>query len=288
MGETGEIRKRVLAVKEVNVLPRIALEIEDAAQDALGSILKIEELIRSDVALSVMILKMANSAYYGNPKRISSIEDAVTALGLEEVTLLALGVGAFDATEVHPPDQGFDLVEFWIHCFSVSWLAEKLSLATGKGNPGEVATAALLHDLGKLVITTHLQPEGGSLKQLLRQGREFYEAEALMELDHSRIGFWLARKWGLPESVTNPIRDHHGFPAEGDLDPATAIVILANGLAKTLGFGLSHKEKESLINPSLEATGLVGTDIKEIARKAREQLPPIIDRWRGLLTPEDN
>ena len=284
MDDSGEIRKRVLAVKEVGVLPQIAVEIEEAAQDELGSILNIEELVRSDISLSAMVLKMANSAYYGRPGSVASVGAAVAALGLEEVTLLALGVGTLDPLEAGPGDRGFDLVEFWVHSFSVSWLAAKLALTSGQGDPAEAASAALLHDLGKLVILTRLKPEGELLRRYLLEGRDYYQAEFLAGLDHATIGYWLARKWGLPEGITRPIRDHHRVDPENGISPATALVILANGLAKSLGFGLVHQEREAPIRAALAAVNLTASELKPLARKAEEELPPIVGRWRRLLS----
>ena len=283
MDDSGQIRKRVLAIKEINILPRIAVEIEDAASDGFKSVLNMEELIQSDMALSAMVLKMANSAYYGYPRRISSIDSAVAALGLGEVTLLALGVGAMDPAETDLSGKSFDLREFWIHCFSVSWIARKMAQTAGLGDPNEIAAAALLHDLGKLVIVSHLKPEGGMLMRHLAQGRDFYQAEALLGLDHSLIGYWLAKKWGLPESVTMSIRDHHTAPGREGMEPRTALVVLANGLAKSLGFGLVHKEREADINSALNAAGLDLDGLKAMARQARAQLPPIITGWRRVL-----
>ncbi len=283
MNDSGEIRKRVLAIKEINVLPRIAVEIEDAALDEFKSILNMEELIQSDIALSAMILKMANSAYYGYPRRIASVESAVAALGLGEVTLLALGVGAMDPAEVDFADSSFDLREFWIHCFSASWIARKLALTAGIGEPDEISAAALLHDLGKLAVLSHLKPEAILLRRQLAQGREFYQAESLLGLDHSLIGYWLAKKWGLPETITLPIRDHHATPGREGMEPRTALVVLANGLAKSQGFGLVHKEREADINAALGAAGLDLARLKTVARQARAQLPPLISGWRRVL-----
>ena len=284
MGGLEAIRKRVLAIKEVGVLPQVAVEIEDAAQDEFKSILNVEELVRSDLALSAMILKMANSAYYGHPRRIASVEAAVAALGLDEITLLALGVGALDPTELDSSAKGCSLDELWIHSFSASWIAAKLTLASGLGDPDEVASAALLHDLGKLVILSHLRPEGELLRRYLAEGREYYQAESLLGIDHATVGYWLARKWGLPQSLTVPIRDLHRVPEEEGIRPVTAFVILADGLAKSLGFGMVHKERENNIKAALEAVKLDPSGIKDVAQKAREQLPPIIGSWRRELS----
>ena len=283
MTDPGEIRKRVLSIREVSVLPQLAVEIEEAAQDELRSLLNIEELIRSDLSLSAMLLKMANSAYYGHPQGIASVESAVAALGLEEVSLLALGVGAMDPTEFHAVDRSFHMVELWIHSFAVSWIAARLSRAAGIENPEEAASAGLLHDLGKLVLLSHLKPEADLLRRYLSEGRDYYEAESLLGLDHARIGYWLARKWGLPDSISGPIRDHHLSPEEAFPGPLTAFVILANGLAKSYGFGLAHKEKGAPIQAALEAVELDAARIRPVAREAQEKLPRIIERWRRVL-----
>lgn len=69
--------------------------------------------------------------------------------------------------------------------------------------------AALLHDLGKLVLVTQLTGEFAAVLEGMAEGLLYYRAEERVDLPHTLVGYWLAKRWGLPEVHCETIRCHH-------------------------------------------------------------------------------
>ncbi|MEW5724169.1 MAG: HDOD domain-containing protein, partial [Thermodesulfobacteriota bacterium] len=245
---------------------------------------RIEKLIEGDPALASKVLSLANSAYYGLPQRVTTISRAVVIMGFQELQILAVGAGLAEVFELDRSPAGLDGEALWVHCLSVSWLARELAAVSGYPLPAEIMVAGLLHDLGKLVLATHMLDELARLLDLCREGRPYFQAEEQLGLRHTIIGFWLARRWGLPGLHEAVIRDHHLPLDTGPYYLATCLVHLADRLVKDLGFGLVHEARPADLSPVLRATGLSREQIEAAGRNAEEYIPSVLGAWRAILS----
>ncbi|MEM7680374.1 MAG: GGDEF domain-containing protein [Planctomycetota bacterium] len=212
---------RVLRSPRLPTLPAIAVEVIDLVKDPDVTIRKIAETIQNDPALAGKVLKTVNSSFYGQSKAISSIQQALVVLGLRSVKTLALGFTLVTNLEVdadNTPD-GFDHMGFWKRSLFSASAAKKLADEVKLGEPEEVFLAALMQDLGMVALSQTLGAEyepvlrsaGPKHRALARHEREAFE------MDHAQLGAELAKTWGLPEVLIEPIRWHEnpdGAPAE--------------------------------------------------------------------------
>jgi HD-like signal output (HDOD) protein len=191
----------------------------------------IVEVVSFDPALTASILRAANSAASGVVKTVSTVHDAVVRLGGGATLALATSGAVRSGMRQHrdPTRDGFDM---WRHAVTAALASELVRDATGMYVPASAMTAALLHDVGKLVLAKVLSPH---VLQLIAQvaeaeGLSPLEAEkAVLMTDHGALGAIAAEAWQLPELIIEAVLLHHTpWEATG---PLATVVCLADGLA---------------------------------------------------------
>ena len=193
--------------------------------------------ISLDPALTAKTLRLANSSFYGVPRHVTSVSDATVVLGLRTVRTLvttAVLTGSFEP----PACEGFDFPGFWQHAVSAA-VSAKL-IATAVGADGDAAfTAALLHDVGQLVLATGFSARFAQVLALRSDSEiELVDAEqALLGIDHAALGALLAERWHFPREIVEAIGHHHAPPEIGNAIKLVHIVYVAGTLAHLLGLG---------------------------------------------------
>jgi putative nucleotidyltransferase with HDIG domain len=188
---------------------------------------KIVEAIESDLALVTTALRMANAMPSPQRGKIACVRDAVELLGGEQVEQLARQTQTFDFFERSP---GWDLMpeRFRLHAVATQAAADKLARETGYEQREELLTAALVHDIGKLVLVQSYPSYPDQIHGEARTPGERVHRERLeLGVDHAVVGGVLARRWGLPDSLAAAIERHHSDDATGQ----AAMVRLADMLA---------------------------------------------------------
>ena len=188
---------------------------------------EIVEAIESDVALVTAILRLANSAASPRRNKVGSIRDAVELLGCERVERLARQAQTFDFFERSP---GWDVMpeRFRLHAVATQAAADKIARETNYEERDELLMAALLHDIGKLVLVQSYPAYPDQIHGEARTPGERVHRERLeLGVDHAVVGGVLARRWGLPDSLATAIERHHSDDAER----LPAMVRLADMLA---------------------------------------------------------
>ncbi len=252
-----EINKILENAPEAVPLPTTATAILQKSSHPDTSALEIAELLKSDQALSARVLKVANSAFYGLPRQIASIDNAVVLLGQKTIRNLVLaatigGIGAQGVAGYGIPRGGlFD------HAIVVAQSAQALSSQTNKAVPAEAYTAGLLHDIGKVVLGEHVENRVGAIIEIAEtEGCSFADAERrILGLNHAEVGAVLAEKWGLPDFLIGAIRSHHAGLDQNESDETgtlTATCIIANEVARGIGSGVGANE-----TPDPELSGAV-------------------------------
>lgn len=205
-----------------------------------ASMPKIASVIERGPGLATKVLSLANSAYYSLSSKISSISTAVTVLGLLEVRNLVIILGASAIVKKKHLPEGFKLRELWEHQLitgecsrSICRLVREVNPAFNGPDPDEAYTAALLHDLGKLMIA-YLRPDDWTAIRDLAQKEGLTSAEAEEKywgLDHGSIAGRLLRSWDLPDTLTEPISWHHYPDLAGPYTNAATLLSVSDSLA---------------------------------------------------------
>jgi len=137
-----------------------------------------------------------------------------------------------------------NVVGLWEHSLGTAVAANVIAKHLGMKDAEEISTAALLHDIGKVIIKIEVGDHYAVLlSQIQQKEMTMLEAEReYLDIDHAEIGGWLARKWFLPEKLIEPIAFHHDVNRSDLHRTRTAVVHLADALVKAGGFGFSGDE----------------------------------------------
>ena len=236
-----------------------------------------EAVVQPDMALTANLLRMANSAYFGLSRRIGSAREAITLLGVRRVFEL----GAMAAVDAVVPDTlpgyGIDADVFWSHSVAVAVIAERLSKERKLATPTLTFTAGLLHDVGKLVISSFLAEHIEALRSVLAAGGMSLIAceQKLLGADHSQIGSELGQAWNLPEEVVKVIASHHApdVANEGRGDVLVDLVHVADCLSHSMGFGADVGEMHRQVDDTAIARlGLRHIDLEHVASRALPEI----------------
>lgn len=169
-------------------------------------------VIEKDPVMTMKILRVINSAYYGLPNKIASVGQSVVYLGINTIKNLAL---SFAAVGILPRfnTTGFDIQRYLLHSLTVAAVARVLceKYARGETDPMDCYIAGLLHDFGKVVFAQFLSVEFmKSLATASNLEKPLYLAEQeIIGADHAYVGALLAKKWQFAEPLVECIRDHH-------------------------------------------------------------------------------
>jgi HD-like signal output (HDOD) protein len=193
-------------------LPSTYQQMITALQSETATVKDIGLIVAQDIGMSAKILQMVNSAFFGLPQKIASPEHAVTLLGIETVSNLALSAGVFSQLSPDVMDE-FKLEQLWQHSMLVSGLVQRLSQAAGLDQQAcqVPILAGLMHDLGKLLLATQDTEEYRRISSQSQQDSvPMYEVESeSLWCNHATIGAYLMGLWGLPFSAVEAVALHH-------------------------------------------------------------------------------
>lgn len=246
---TKSIEEILVESGELAALPQVILKLIDLTADPKVCAADVERVIQTDQAVTARVLTLANSSYYGLPRRISSVREAVVFLGFKSVRSLAMAVTAFNMFLGKSDNASLTRRDLWKHslntalCTRVIYKSLKPTEAS-KVDPDEAFTAALLHDMGKMALETALPQQFESAIQAARKsGFRMHEIECdFLPFSHAVIGSAMADRWSLPESLCDTVLNHH-TPLDSQVSAeATAVVALADEIAQGLFDNVSLPE----------------------------------------------
>jgi HD-like signal output (HDOD) protein len=233
---TGEVEafRRTMATTALPSRPGVYMELNRVLSDSDWQPHQVSAVLEHDVAMSAKVLQLANSALFGLTSTVTSVRDAVMYLGVDTIRSLALTAEAFG--KVAPRGSAeFSLDEFQAHAMLVARITASI-LPAGRAQQ-EAVTAALLHDIGKLVLISDGDRRWSELND---EARERNVPVHVVETErdgvtHAHIGAHLLSLWGLPDGIVEAVGHHHDPAAvDGLAFDGVAAVHIANGLANEL------------------------------------------------------
>lgn len=229
----SELKKIIMDTKTLPTLPGVINKLNTLSEDNKASVQEMARIVSSDQALSARILRLANSPSYGF-YRVSTISNAMILLGVNVVKSLALSSSIFEIMEKNS-------IGLWEHSLGVGAAANIIARKLGLPECEEIATAGLLHDIGKVIISLKCSEAEQQITGIVRtQGKYMIEAELeVIGVDHAEIGGWLAKSWFLPDKLSEPIAFHHDVTKSQNHRIKTSVVHIADVLIKASGFGNS-------------------------------------------------
>jgi putative nucleotidyltransferase with HDIG domain len=218
------------SVQALRPLPQAVSRLVELMEHETATLAEAETLLQSEPVLCGMVLRVANSAYYGLPRGVSSIRQALILLGAHTVKGIALSVAAVgsvrDARAPTPQERAL-----WRHAITVAGYAQRIARACRLGTQAVEDTyiAGLLHDIGALLLLTRFPKQFSPVLQAGDEQAVLQRERELFGYDHADIGAMIAEHWQLPERIVRVIAEHHApYMPEGDTRLLTAAVMQAD------------------------------------------------------------
>ena len=268
MVDKASLKKLVEKVVNLPTLPAVMTRIIQKVEDPKTSTNEIVDMIGVDQALTMKVLKIVNSAYYGFRQRIATLDRAVVILGFNNIKNLALSASIFDTLSGEGKGE-FNLMKFWGHSIGCGVATKVLAVKLGHDPKSldEFFTAGLLHDIGKVVLDKYVHEEfSEAVKMAAEKDMLIMEAEReVLGADHTDMGHWVAVKWGLPTSLKEVISFHHSPGAAKEAKELTGLVHFADILVRRKKIGSGGDNKVPPLNPNVfEMLKLTQEDVVEI------------------------
>jgi len=229
-----ELDLLIAEVAELRPLPAVAVRALEIAEGEQFSAHELAQAISADQALTAKLLRLSNSAYYGFPRRITTVRDAVVLLGFRAVRSATLASCVIDTL---PGGSVMDPATAWRFSVTTGLLAEVLSRATQR-HQDEAFTAGVLHNIGRLALDQHRARELSASRTLARQqGLTIMEAQRqLLGYTDADLGGALALHWNFPDALADAVAHHHlDVDALPDPHSVTAFVVRARLFARSHG-----------------------------------------------------
>lgn len=281
-GSPAKLEVKVEEIEGLPTLPTVYAQVEQLCQDPHVDADEVAKVIEADPSITMKLLKLANSAFFGFSREIKTVKDAVSLLGNETVKNAVLSISVFEATRDLTETAGLDKKEFWRHsaaCGSVvRFIAKKMKIAREEG-----FTAGILHDVGKVILDgIYAQFYTDVLKAVAEQGVSILEAEELgLGVTHTRLGEELAENWGIPPRLIEAISGHHR-PHRAEQDPELAsLVHIADAVSRNLGIGSGGDPLVPVIHPF--AFAQLAVDPDDLVQW-EEEMAQAVDKDMAFLT----
>lgn len=278
------LEKILEEAENLPVIPTILIELLKQLENPKSSAKDLQKVIEKDQSLTAKVLKIANSAYYGYPRNISAISEAVVVLGFNTIHSLALAMLTRQLISTSAIGYGFKKGQLWKHSLATALLAKYISQRLKLVEYTEkIFTGGLLHDIGKLLLDSYVRKiKNQILSDALLGDMELIEAEEKrLGLNHAVVGAELAKKWNFPDFLEEMIRYHH-TPEEAPENSRNLVTIIfcANNISYAIvesslrEIGLANKKFKQGFQKALEL-GLSKEDINKLIENVRNELEVI-------------
>lgn len=269
--------RRLEAIRDLPTLPVVVDRIKAAVKDPRSDGQRIAKIIHDDPAVMARILKVVNSAFYGGREPITSLQTAVSRLGMAALQNIALSTSVFSSFD-KGGGQGFDRKEFWRHSICTGIAATVISEHTPPQirlrHPGKdvVHLAGLLHDIGKIFYDQFFHDQFAEALRVSNIGKVplFTVEKAVLGMDHAEAGMWLATKWKLSTDLMNVINYHHDPDhAEGKVKWFVELVHAANYICNIEKIGSGGDPAPVSVPDLWQRLGLTTGDTPNIVAQIR-------------------
>ena len=277
-----ELAKQALSqLQALATLPEVTAQVIKTVEDPRSSASQLHAIVRHDPALVSRVLKVVNSAFYGLPGQVTSIDRAIVLLGLNAVKNLSIAASMGQMFRGLKLTDRFTAKDLWAHCVAVAIVAKELAKKTKPALAEEAFLGGMIHDVG-ILISLQTWPE--QLRMVCeRTGAEtFVELEkTVVGVNHAYLGKSLAEKWQFPKSCQSVAAFHHTPNAAGpDEKVLVHLVYVADTLCCQNGYAFDLTAKSQTITTDhLKAIGMDSATLDGV----RNQLPDLVRSAASLL-----
>ncbi len=244
--ERVSMQSIVEAVDDLPALPHVAVKVMKLTEDPDSTAQQINNVLNEDQSMTARVLRLANSAYYGFPRRIATVTDAIIFLGFKTIRSIVMAASVSDMLSREMEGYALAPGELWRHSQCTAMTARFIARTTKFSSLDLAYTAALLHDIGKVILNNYLKEGYQDVVSRVMVGDiPFSEAEnEILGFNHANVGARVAEKWNPEQAQINK--------------KLTAIVHVSDALCLAMGIGIGL---DGMMYPlSVEAMDLLELD----------------------------
>ncbi len=255
------IERIILKTVDIPSLPPVAMKVMELVKDDYASLKSLEEIITRDQGFTTRLLRIANSPYYGQDRKIENISQAIMLIGFDTLRSLILATSLRDLHRKYGPFEQ----KLWEHALGVGLCASLIAMITHLANSDEALVCGIIHDVGKTVINNAMPEMYIKVYEKIYREKKLsiLVEDEILGFNHTIIGNLISKKWKLPDKYEIVITYHHETAYPYHEDPAFAdicnIIKVADQICLNLGIGL----REPLEIPI--ESDLVGLNQEEIS-----------------------
>lgn len=282
------IDKMLSKVRDLPPLPSVVLQVNRALKESSVSIDELGGMIEKDASLTVKLLKIANSSYYGLSYNVDTVTRAVSVLGFDTVRNIAVTLSVGKVFSRIPEDL-LDVGRLWNHSLGCAIAAKILVGRKEKILREEAFICGIVHDIGQVVIAQNLPEAQRKIRKRMASESSMPLSAAEMDelgFTHADAGAYLADKWHFPTKYAEAIRFHHN-PMEANGSDSSSpdkrlvfAVSAGNAIAKHAGIGFGMGDvTEQIPDEILSCFGRSASDIDTIVEETHHDFNEIVAGW---------
>jgi HD-like signal output (HDOD) protein len=260
-------------------LPHVAERLLKMANGGLTKAGELQDLIRTDPALTANILRRVNSSYFGLSRKVGDLPTAVSLLGCREIRNIALTVFVSRMYD-RPARYGtYNREALWRHCCAAATASRKIARVTNVVPPDEAYVAGLLHHLGTIIIDQHLRSHFCQVIDQLDDLTPTYKVEReVLSFDQAQLAAYVVGRWHFPKQICDAIR-YHAHPEDytGAHPELVNTVAVANYLCNRVGLtSLGVNNTPPPVEAAYAKVGLTRFSLSVVWQELRSTLPDVV------------
>ncbi len=270
-------------ISHIATLPEVTMKIIEVVEDPSATAQDLNEIISNDPALCARVLKVVNSAFYGLPGQIASINRAIVLLGLNAVKNIAIAASLAKLFRGGQISENFNAKDLWTHSIGTAAAVKLIAEKAGLNLLDEAFLAGLIHDLGVMIEMQAIRPKLIETFDYMAEHKCcFLDAEeAVIGANHQDFGRALCERWKFPRSIAMVTGFHHNpMVLDRESRTLTAMVYVADQIADQCELGFAKHAGDIDLDPAvLEDLKLTNSMITELV----EQVPEAFEAAEQLL-----
>ena len=279
------VDKALASVGELATLPEVTIKIIELVEDHNSTARDLHAVIKNDPALSVKVLKVVNSAFYGLPGQVASVDRAIILLGLSAVKNISIAASIARLFKGKRLSEQFSAADLWRHSVAVAVAAR--AIAKYSPHPvmtDEVFVAGLIHDIGMLIERQVFSDEFTQVvDECTGADINFMECERrIIGADHQAFGVGLTTKWKFPRHLRAAVGFHHNPETLSvELRNIATLLQMADIICcqEQLGFYLTAQH-DTITEEMMDALGVTEENVAEL----RDILPDLLAEAESTLS----
>lgn len=251
-------------IKDIQAMPSVIVKALNIMKKPTASMKELGDIVMFDQSLTIKILALVNSAYYGFSQQISSINIALSLLGLVKVKNIIVAVA------MKPMMSNAGDKELWKHSMRVAAGCEYLAKLTKIMDADEAFISGFIHDVGKVVLNMTNDKLYAKVIKAVEEGDYILDIEKkLFDSDHVKTGSLLAKRWQLPILLANIISYHHN-PALSSIPVPCNLICAVDKLVQ------ERFDPNSLDKDFIKSLGIDMEDIEDLREAIRQKAEVLI------------